>query len=148
MMRKSLRIIALVLAATIAPTVLRADPTDITYTLDLGTGVSGTITTDGNTTTSLATTDIAGYNITLTYGQTSITLDESNSHVIIVGPDLTATATDLYFNFDDDSNLGSFSVFDDDTANLIYQNQAVDYPSFTGEIQYAPNGEIGEITIP
>ena len=50
MMRKSLWIIALVFAAIGAPSVVRADPTDITYTVSetVGAGnVTGFITTNG-----------------------------------------------------------------------------------------------------
>jgi hypothetical protein len=96
----------------LAPTVLRAD---ITYTVDetglaspscpsCGTGsIIGTITTDGTIGT-LATSDITDWNLTVSYDGSSFTLTgpnypTGNSTVYVVGSDLTATATQLLFNF-------------------------------------------------
>src|ERR1700691_5506357 len=109
-MRKSLWIIALVFATIPAPTVLRAD--DITYTVNqmVGPGsVTGFITTDGTTGT-LSTTDISGWNLTLNdgYGDTTL-LTPSNSVEGVGGSDLTASSSDLMFDFNGDGGVFYFS---------------------------------------
>jgi hypothetical protein len=100
-MKKSLFIIPLLFAALGAPTVVRAD---ITYDFDLTVGagsVSGTITTDG-TIGGIGAGNIAGWNLTLADGTNTLVLTPFNSSVTVsgcCGGALTATPTDLAFNF-------------------------------------------------
>ncbi len=103
-MRKLMWVIALALAATLAPAVLRA--ANITYAVSetVGAGsVTGSITTDGAIGT-LATADIVNWNLILNDG-VHATFDlegptsGNNSGEAVVGSDLTATATQLLFNF-------------------------------------------------
>jgi hypothetical protein len=84
--------------------VLQAGPcsaTPITYTvgqaIGLG-GVTGTVQTNG-TTGVLSASDIVGWNLELTGVGAAFNLTSPASSVFLVGGDLTATATDLYFNF-------------------------------------------------
>jgi hypothetical protein len=91
-------IIALIFAAIVAPTKLSAQ---ITYTVNqtVGTGsMTGYITTDGKI-GALSVTDIVGWNLTLKDGTTTIVLTPLNDYVGVIGSDLTASATNLMFNF-------------------------------------------------
>ena len=109
-MRKFLWIIALLVAAISAPTVLRAS--SITYSVNqtVGAGgVSGTITTDG-TIGGIGAGNIGGWSLALADGTNIVTLTPINSSVTFVGccgPALTATATDLTFHFGLSSFWGS-----------------------------------------
>jgi hypothetical protein len=98
--RKSLWIILPALFAAIgAPTVVRAN--SITYNINQTVGIgsiAGTITTDGTIGT-LATANIVGWSLTLNDGTTTIGLIPSDSITAIIGSDLTASVTDLTFNF-------------------------------------------------
>jgi hypothetical protein len=99
-MRKSSWIIAVLFVVTAAPAALKAD--EITYTVNqmVGPGsVTGFITTDG-TIGSLSSTDILDWNLTLNDGHGDVTnLIPSNSVVGSRGTDLTASSSDLMFNF-------------------------------------------------
>jgi hypothetical protein len=102
-MRKTMWVVALAIAATFAPAVLRAGT--ITYTVNETVGggsVIGTITTDGNTGT-LLTADIIDWNLTVNDGVSSFNLlgplSGSNSTEEIVNSALTASATQLSYNF-------------------------------------------------
>ena len=80
-MRNSLWIIALVFAASFAPTVLRAD--DITYLVDVADGpdtIIGSITTDGTIGAIGAGQIFGGYTLTVT-GLNTFTLNGSNSTI-------------------------------------------------------------------
>jgi hypothetical protein len=97
-MKKSFGIIALLFAALSAPATLRADITyTVDQTVDIG-SITGTITTDG-TTPNLTMSDIVSWDLTLNDGTTIVDLIPSNSFLGIVGSDLTASGTDLMFNF-------------------------------------------------
>lgn len=80
---------------------------DIVYTLSPSLsptpGISGTITTNGNTTTSLSVSDIVDWNITESGGCSfcSFDLTPGNSTLTVMGDALTATPTALRFNFSD-----------------------------------------------
>jgi hypothetical protein len=127
-MRRTLWIIALALTAMLTPTVLRA--ADITYTVDetVGAGiVTGSITTDGTIGT-LDTADIVNWDLTLNDGSNP-TFDllgptsGDNSQEIVEGSDLTATATQLLFDFsgsDDGYFLLENSVIGDDGPFVCY----------------------------
>jgi hypothetical protein len=113
-MRKSLWLIGLALAALSAPTALRA--ADITYTVyeSVGAGmVTGSITTDGTVGT-LATSDIVDWNLVLNDG-THPTFDllgplsGNNSQDLVFGADLTASLTQLLFNFSA-TDHGTFDI--------------------------------------
>jgi hypothetical protein len=76
-----------------------------TYNVDEVSGtvsLTGTITTDG-TIGVLSTSNLTDWNLLLAIGSTTSDLtgplSGNNSHLAIVGSDLTATATGLFFNF-------------------------------------------------
>ena len=89
------------LAALFAVT-LGAYASPITYNVTrvIGSGtVTGTITTDGNTGV-LTSADITGWNLTLFDGTNTFVLSGPPlDQVIVVGSDLTATSTQLLFDF-------------------------------------------------
>jgi len=103
---KSLRKTGCILALAVAlvPTVLRAS--DITYTVDeiIGSGsATGTITTDGAIGL-LGTSDIVDWNLILNDGSNSTfnlqgPASGNNSQDLITGSDLSASATQLVFDF-------------------------------------------------
>ncbi|HMD63416.1 MAG TPA: PEP-CTERM sorting domain-containing protein [Stellaceae bacterium] len=83
----------------------------ITYNVDqtIGAGsVIGTIQTDGATGV-LGSADITAWNLQLNGLGASFHLTNSNSVVFVDGTDVTATATDLFFNFNGTDN--GFLVF-------------------------------------
>lgn len=83
----------------LGPGLAAASP--ITYTLDqtVGSGsVTGTITTDGTLGT-LTASNISAWDLNLAGPGASLNLTNSNSALEFVGADLSATATDLFFNF-------------------------------------------------
>src|SRR5271165_1492634 len=93
-----------VITAPLVVGVCNAAP--ITYNVDqtIGAGsVIGTIQTDGATGV-LGSADIIGWNLELNGVGASINLTNSNSHVIDVGSDVTATAQDLFFNYNGTDN--------------------------------------------
>lgn len=105
-MRKTIWIVPVLLLITAigAPTILSAS--DITYTVSEAVGpgsVTGFITTDGIIGT-LATADILDWSLILNDGTNpTFTLEGplsgNNSHVADFGSDLTASATQLLYNF-------------------------------------------------
>lgn len=71
---------------------------DVNQTIGSG-GVTGTITTDG-TIGVLGSVDITNWNLVLNgVSPATFTLTDANSVVLVVGSDVTATATDLLFDF-------------------------------------------------
>lgn len=83
----------------LGPAASHASP--ITYTLDqtVGSGsVTGTITTDGTLGT-LAASNVTAWDLNLLGPGASLTLTNSNSSLEFAGADLSASATDLSFNF-------------------------------------------------
>jgi hypothetical protein len=105
-----------------APTVLRAD---VTYTVNLGTGiVTGTITTGGETGI-LDTGDIVSWNLTINDGtDSSAALISTDSSVEedVFGSGLTATPNNLSFTFTGGGE--SFLILQDFVTNyyLCYLN--------------------------
>jgi hypothetical protein len=101
-MRKSMLTIPIALLAILSPVVVRA--ADITYTVNSSAGasgsVTGSITTDGSTGV-LGTADILNWNLVLNDGTNpTFTLNgTSNSAEEVVGLDLSATATQLLFDY-------------------------------------------------
>jgi PEP-CTERM motif len=101
-MRKSMLAIPVALLTILAPVAVRA--ADITYTVNSSVGasgsVTGSITTDGNTGV-LGTADILDWNLVLNDGTNpTFTLNGvANSAEEVVGVDLTATATQLLFDY-------------------------------------------------
>lgn len=89
----------------------RASATDITYTVNdvVGAGsVTGTITTDGTIGT-LSTGDIVGFDLTLNDGTGTATLvDGVSGAATILGNDVTATASELIFDFTTDNSYLAF----------------------------------------
>jgi hypothetical protein len=85
----------------------------ITYNVDqvIGSGsVVGTITTDG-TIGILGAGDITGWNLELNGLGASTNLTNSNSGVVDTGADVTATSTNLFFNFSGgDTSILAFVV--------------------------------------
>jgi MYXO-CTERM domain-containing protein len=111
-MGKSLWICALALTGLLAPSVLKAD--DITYNIDLTVGsgsIIGTITTNGDTGV-LTAADLVGWSLAVNDGTPLLTLQGpttgNNSDAVIVGSDLSATSTQLLFDFS--GSEGSFLI--------------------------------------
>jgi hypothetical protein len=106
-MRKSMLAIPVALLAILSPVFARA--ADITYTVNSSVGASGsmtgTITTDGNTGV-LGTSDILDWNLVLNDGTNpTFTLNGlANSAEEVAGSDLTATATQLLFDYSGGDN--------------------------------------------
>ena|SRR5271165_6846686 len=111
--------------------------TPITYNVNqaIGAGsITGTIQTDG-TLGVLSAGDIIAWNLTLNGVGASFGLTDANSVVQVVGSDVTATATDLFFDFSGADNgyllfqQGLFSgnhYYCDATAtNVCYQGASV-----------------------
>jgi hypothetical protein len=107
MMRNCLWIIALVFAATVVPTELKAQ---ITYTVNkpVGTGsVTGYITTDGTIGT-LSTSNIVGWALELNDGINMVLLTPADSSVSEFAQSaLTATVNELSWDFTFNENTGS-----------------------------------------
>ena len=105
------KILGLVCAATVGALLgLSQARANIIYTLDpflSNIGISGTITTDGNTSTPLSAADITDWNITesggcsFCYFHMTGPLSGNNSSLTLVPGALTATPTSLLFNFSD-----------------------------------------------
>ncbi|HME24327.1 MAG TPA: PEP-CTERM sorting domain-containing protein [Acetobacteraceae bacterium] len=91
--------ITFALATMLGGDICSANP--ITYNVNQtigGGGVIGTIQTDG-TTGVLATINITAWNLDLNGVGASFNITDANSMVAVVGNDVTATATDLLFDF-------------------------------------------------
>jgi hypothetical protein len=104
-MTKMLRVpLIVLLSAVLSPAILKAN--SINYTVDQTVGVgsvTGTITTDGTIGT-IATSDITSWALTLFDGTNILSVSSTSPSAITQAPfppstDLTATATDLLFNF-------------------------------------------------
>jgi hypothetical protein len=100
--------LAWTIALTFMPVgALVCDAGPITYNVNRTVGlgsITGFIQTDGTTSVPLAAANIVDWKLTETDGSgNTITLtgpnSGSDSEVLLEGNDLTATATDLYFNF-------------------------------------------------
>jgi hypothetical protein len=100
-MRRYLGIILFAVVALASPTVVSAN--DITYNVNQTEGVfgvTGTVTTDGTIGT-LSTSDIAAWDLTLSSPGywPAISLDTANSTATVVGGALSASASQLAFDF-------------------------------------------------
>jgi hypothetical protein len=97
---RRLILLTAILLPLLGPGLAHASP--ITYTLDqtVGSGsVTGTITTDGTLGT-LAVSNITAWDLNLLgAGGVSLSLNNANSSLEFARTDLSATATDLSFNF-------------------------------------------------
>jgi hypothetical protein len=106
---------------------------DIVYSVDrtVGTGsITGTITTDGTIGT-LAAGDIVSYNLELTAPPSSLNLVPP-ANVYVQGPDLTATPTELDFNFG--GPAGYFLIQNGPEDGFFYYcDQAGGGPCLNGE---------------
>jgi hypothetical protein len=83
---------------------------DIIYTLtseSINLGVTGTITTNGDTGT-LGPSDILDWSITLPDGYV---IDPSDGHLALGGDDLTATPHGLNFNFADTTTNSALLIY-------------------------------------
>ncbi len=100
-----------------------AEAASITYNVDLMSGddlIQGTITTDGTASAPLTASNITAWNVTiennefLTYvlnNNTALETDHLTDTVTVVGNDLTASATQLLFNYSDSSVNSQFGIF-------------------------------------
>ena len=117
---------------------------DIIYDVNRTVGldsVTGNITTDG-TIGPLAASDITSWNLILNGPSASFNLTPSNSGVEVVGTDLTADATNLYFNFSGtDSGLLLFQAGAPPFGNSqSYYCDATDNSTCLQGETVAPNG--------
>jgi hypothetical protein len=150
-MRKSKLAIPVALVAILAPVVARA--ADITYTVNSSVGASGsitgTITTDGNSGV-LGTSDILDWNLVLNDGTnpTFTLAGMSNSAEEVLGSDLTATATELLFDYSGSDNgfflLENLSIGDNGPFGCFETSEACsDAPG--GVSLATQNGEGDEV---
>jgi hypothetical protein len=110
-MRLNRRLVGFVLAAAVLSSAASAGAA-ITYTVDQTIGVgslTGTIQTDGAIGT-LGASDITAWNLELNGDGASINLTNGNSSVFDPGADLTASAKNLFFNFD--GSDGGYFLFE------------------------------------
>ncbi len=96
--------------------------------------VTGSLTSDINS-GALATNDITDWNLTLNDGTQTLVITPANSEELVLGSDLTATASGLFFNFD--STAGGQFIFENPfigsgTNYLCYQGKAGGCDDFTG----------------
>ena len=139
-MRKYVCILSLLFAALLAPTVLKAD--GIQYTVNQTEGaftVTGTITTDG-TIGVLSSVDIVAWNLVLN-GSPVISLNTGNSTMLVVGNALTASATQLTFDFTAGGTANSYLIFHD-PADVSWWDTVSQppYPGYEGIAEYTAFG--------
>jgi PEP-CTERM motif len=159
---RSFAIIGFPLAGTIAALWLANESAMASITYDvydtIGQGnVQGSITTDG-TLGVLSTGDITGWDLTLNGVGASFVLNNGNSGVLVSGADLTATASDLIFNYSGtDNGLVAFQTtfYTGDNywcnataAGNCYQGATVSPKSiFDTSAQHVPTYGAGTIAI-
>lgn len=93
---------------------------DITYNIDQTIGTAhavGTVTTDGTIGT-LSGGNIVGFTLTVSDSSNSNTISSPLDDAILIGNDLTATNSGLFFNFGDSSSAG-FALTDPGQQNGI-----------------------------
>ena len=122
----------LILTCIVAISLANVCTADQIYNVNqtIGSGsVTGTITTDGNTGV-LHASDITDWNLVLNGVGAVFTLTQPTSTVVVGGNQLTATATDLYFNFSATDN--SYLLFQQNlfSGQTYYADGA--YPGFAG----------------
>jgi len=136
-MRKSILAVPLGILVIFLPTVVKA--ADVTYSVSQSIGaagsVTGSITTDGSTGV-LGTSNIVDWNLVLNDGTnpTFTLAGSSNSEEEVIGSDLTATATQLLFNYSG-SDEGWFCSTAVAGASLATQDGEADivYTALSGE---------------
>lgn len=96
-MRKAIWTLSLVCAAIFAPPDMRANVYFVDLTIGAG-SLAGSITTDG-TIGALDTSNIVAWDLALNDGTSVISLTNSNSVAQVIGADLTASPSALFFNF-------------------------------------------------
>jgi len=119
MLSKAVALVSLVVGAVLALPV-QASAGSIIYFIDepVGAGgITGSITTNGATGV-LVYGDLIDWNLTVSDGTHSFNLNTANSGGEVVGIDLTASATQLLFNFGDT-----------DGGALFFQNGGVGNPA-------------------
>ncbi|HUZ95317.1 MAG TPA: PEP-CTERM sorting domain-containing protein [Edaphobacter sp.] len=146
-----MRLRTLVTAATVLllfPLLARAD--DFTYNLDdnfTGFTVTGSITT--NTDSGILTrSNITGYNIEVSDGSSMLNLASTDSELNVAGASLTATASGLFFNFDnanEDLLLFQSPRFGTGTDYLCYQGVNGGCDDFSGAHESIAIGDSGQI---
>jgi hypothetical protein len=101
--------------------------------------VDGTITTDADSGT-LKTSDITGFSLTLNDGTKTLLLTDANSEVLDIGMALSATASGLFFNFDnttDSSLLFSYLYGGGGSRSFLYYEGetfgALEYMEISGD---------------
>jgi hypothetical protein len=118
------RTLATVSVLLLFPLLAHAD--DFTYNFNdsfMGFSVMGTITTNANSGI-LNSSNITGYEIVLNDGTDTLDLTQANSQFVLDGNSVTATASGLFFNFDNaNSDIALFQspVLGTGTNYLCYQ---------------------------
>ena len=119
-----MRFTSLMAGITIVSAGMVAHATPITYNTSQSAGGAtavGTITTDGAIGV-LTTADITNIMLTVSHGVTSGALDSSTGVEFVVGSDLTATTSGLFFNFGD-SVSGGLLILGPNYNSLCYDSQ-------------------------
>jgi hypothetical protein len=109
MMRTGFQLILVLAAMLLGAGVCAASP--ITYNVNVTVGggsVTGTVQTDGTIGT-IGSANITAWNLNLNGLGASYNITDANSVVLITGGDVSATATDLLFNFS--GSAGDFLLF-------------------------------------
>lgn len=133
-MRLKLFVAAAILSASFA-----AHASDITYnvneTVD-GASAIGTVTTDGTLGT-LSQADVVGFSFTLSSGASSNSIDSVNGVTEVIGGDLSATSSGLFFDFSDASGTDGGVLLGDSNYNnyLCFASQDTVCNSYTGDNQ-------------
>jgi hypothetical protein len=115
-------ILPIALVFIMLPTMARAD-TQYNVNLSIGTGtVTGTITTDGNTGT-LTTSDIKDWNLTITDGANSVSLQGplsgNNSFDAMNGSPVSADATNILFDFSGSAAANAYFFFENGSPGHV-----------------------------
>jgi hypothetical protein len=149
-LKRSLIVTLFALGALLSP-IERATAT--IYDMALGSaalGVTGQITTVGII-GALQTNDVTDWNLSLTSGPSTIVLTESNSSFWVLGSNLTATTTGLFWNFDAPAwNWAGFSfpftTFSQLTF-LCFNGAAGDCDGYQSEVGIAILDNRGELSV-
>lgn len=117
----------------------------IVYQVDIGSGplsLIGTITTDGATGKALKSSDIVGWNLIATQGS-SVDLTNKNSSLLLLGSDLTATSTGLFFNFTSQktSAFSFVQTIRGDISAVCFDNAAANCGGNASSITISTNGQ-------
>ncbi|HEV2709977.1 MAG TPA: PEP-CTERM sorting domain-containing protein [Edaphobacter sp.] len=129
---------------------LLAHADDFTYNLNdafAGFSVMGTITTDTDSGV-LSSSNITGYDITLNDGSATLILTPADSQFEVAGNSVTATASGLFFNFDNANQ--DYLVFQSPALNtgtnyLCYQGVSGGCDDFSDAHESIAIGNSGQI---